>query len=421
MRRKPMPWTGPLLLALAVTPAAAQVTIDNDLAAGTLGYLEAHLQGANETLDDQAARLVVTANSVIVGLVTSDVMFDYRPLVDPGIDGSAIYLGSTVTAAAALTGDDEVSSAGSFAGANGNTIAWTAVTALAAGDDRLVTTYTFTAQTGTLGALRVYSYLDSDVAELVGDEVDDAIQATGSAGAGDLLARTFDVNHVYGISHGGAYSGAQGLVSASFAGWAADKWPDLQTAVESAAVPPVSPAGTIDTVDLPAFIHGQAGGAYGPEDTTSLFAWDVVPSATTATVVTSLEGLIEPPNVSQTFYTVAPCRVVDTRLAGQAPALANGVERTFTLHGACGIPATAESVALNVTITGPTGSGHVTLYPGDTAVPATSTLNFRPGQTRANNAIVPLSVDDQGVLAARASVPPGGSVHLIVDVTGYFE
>ena len=47
-----------------------------------------------------------------------------------------------------------------------------------------------------------------------------------------------------------------------------------------------------------------------------------------------------------------------------------------------------------------------------------STLNWKPGQTRANNAIVSLgSSGDMVVHVDQAS----GSVHLIIDVNGYFQ
>jgi hypothetical protein len=42
-----------------------------------------------------------------------------------------------------------------------------------------------------------------------------------------------------------------------------------------------------------------------------------------------------------------------------------------------------------------------------------------PGQTRANNAIAPLSA--AGNLTAYASQPAGTRVHLVIDVSGYFE
>lgn len=120
------------------------------------------------------------------------------------------------------------------------------------------------------------------------------------------------------------------------------------------------------------------------------------------------------------FHTLTPCRLVDTRGA-DAPALTSGIERTWTLAGLCGIPANATAVALNATVTAPTGGGHLTLYPGGAALPSTSTLNFSVGQTRANNAVLSLAADGSGALSARAVVPVAGTVHLILDVSGYFE
>ena len=43
-------------------------------------------------------------------------------------------------------------------------------------------------------------------------------------------------------------------------------------------------------------------------------------------------------SVFGSYYTLIPCRLVDTRNAGQAPALQPGEERRFVLAGSCGIP-----------------------------------------------------------------------------------
>jgi plastocyanin len=121
------------------------------------------------------------------------------------------------------------------------------------------------------------------------------------------------------------------------------------------------------------------------------------------------------------YYTLAPCRVVDTRgpagpLGG--PALEGQVDRVFPLVGTCGIPPNARAVSLNVTVTQPQAAGNLRLYPADEPVPLASTLNYSAGQTRGNNAVVPLSAT--GALAARAAQPPATTTHLIVDVNGYF-
>lgn len=119
------------------------------------------------------------------------------------------------------------------------------------------------------------------------------------------------------------------------------------------------------------------------------------------------------------FYTVAPCRVLDTR-NGSGP-LASGSTFVFPVAGSCGVPATARAVSLNVTVFAPPASGNVNVSPGDELPPPTSTVNFAADLTRANHAILPLSSDGAGSLAIRPFVAGGGAVHVIVDVDGYFE
>ena len=135
----------------------------------------------------------------------------------------------------------------------------------------------------------------------------------------------------------------------------------------------------------------------------------------------SLPALVTvlPPSGSD-FYTVTPCRAYNSR-TGNDGALASGAARLVDVAAAgCGIPAGAEAISANVTIVGPTGAGHLLLYPGNYPKPATSTLNFAAGQTRANDAILPLASDGTGMLAAEPFVLGGGSVHVLIDVNGYF-
>lgn len=120
------------------------------------------------------------------------------------------------------------------------------------------------------------------------------------------------------------------------------------------------------------------------------------------------------------YYSVTPCRLLDTRVPGQGPALASGTPRIVTVTGACTLPATARAIAGNVTSAGLTGAGNLNLYAGDGAPPLTSALNFGAGQTRANNGVFPLAGDGTGTLAIRATVTGGGTVNVILDVAGYF-
>jgi hypothetical protein len=129
----------------------------------------------------------------------------------------------------------------------------------------------------------------------------------------------------------------------------------------------------------------------------------------------------EPPTPTD-FYTLTPCRLVDTRNpAGTngGPALQPLARRTFVLAGLCGVPAGAKAVSINVTVTGPAAGGFLQLFPADLAQPFTSTINFAPGMTRANNAVVSLAFDGSGGIGVQNG--SGGTVHFILDVNGYFQ
>jgi RHS repeat-associated protein len=119
------------------------------------------------------------------------------------------------------------------------------------------------------------------------------------------------------------------------------------------------------------------------------------------------------------YFAVTPCRIFDTR-TNDTPLL-SGTPRVFAVTvDQCGIPLSAVAVSVNLTVVAPTGSGHITAYPGDEPRPLASTINFGPGQTRANNAIFRISVDGEGAIALHAFVQGSGQVHAILDVNGYF-
>jgi hypothetical protein len=73
---------------------------------------------------------------------------------------------------------------------------------------------------------------------------------------------------------------------------------------------------------------------------------------------------------------------------------------------------------LNVTVLSPTAQGNVRLYPADVSPPTTSAINYAAGQTRANNAV--LSLGANGALVVYVG-QPGGTVHVVLDVNGYFQ
>jgi hypothetical protein len=122
------------------------------------------------------------------------------------------------------------------------------------------------------------------------------------------------------------------------------------------------------------------------------------------------------------FFTLSPCRLLDTRLPGQGPALASGEGRSVPAAGLCGVPLTARAVAVNLTVTGGTGEGYLSCGPGGATPPLASSLNFGSGQTRSNNAVLPLGPDGSLALVAGVAGSAGqGAVHLVLDVDGWFE
>ena len=77
------------------------------------------------------------------------------------------------------------------------------------------------------------------------------------------------------------------------------------------------------------------------------------------------------------------------------------------------------TVVLNVTVVTPQASGDVVLYPAGTGVPNASSISFRAGRTRANNAFVLLAADGTGRAAVKSNA--AGALDLVIDVNGYYE
>jgi hypothetical protein len=121
------------------------------------------------------------------------------------------------------------------------------------------------------------------------------------------------------------------------------------------------------------------------------------------------------------FYSVIPCRVIDTRVSGGS--LAPGEIRNFLITGRCGIPSTAKMAALNFTVVGPTAEGHVAAYPYNStdpsAVPPISTVNWTTGEIAiANGSVVSLAANSTYNISVHAA---GARLDLVIDVTGYIQ
>ncbi len=118
------------------------------------------------------------------------------------------------------------------------------------------------------------------------------------------------------------------------------------------------------------------------------------------------------------FYPMAPCRLVDTRLATGplgGPSLVGNTSRNFPLlTSPCNIPATARAYSLNYTSVPQGPLGFLTTWPAGQTQPLVSTLNAPTGAVTANAAIVPAGTNgDISVFVTQGS-------NLVIDVNGYF-
>ena len=84
--------------------------------------------------------------------------------------------------------------------------------------------------------------------------------------------------------------------------------------------------------------------------------------------------------------------------------------------GRGGVPASGVgSVALNVTVTGPSSASFATVWPTGQPRPNASNLNFAAGQTVPNMVIVPVGAEGQVSIFNET-----GTTDVLVDVLGWF-
>ncbi len=143
------------------------------------------------------------------------------------------------------------------------------------------------------------------------------------------------------------------------------------------------------------------------------------PGARTTDLVFDSTGYFVPGSSGASFVPLTPARLLDSRFGnGLSGPFSAGTPRTFQVTGRGGVPANATAVTGNLTVTGQSTAGYVFLGPDPTPNPASSTLNFPLGDSRANGVTVALGAG--GSLSATYLAPAGATTHLIFDVTGYF-
>ncbi len=112
------------------------------------------------------------------------------------------------------------------------------------------------------------------------------------------------------------------------------------------------------------------------------------------------------------LYSLPPCRVVDTRAAGNKQPFLHTLVIDVADSG-CGVAPTARAIVTNATVVPTNELGFLTLWPDGETQPYVSTLNASDGATTSNMAIVPMI---NGSVDAYAT----NSTHLVFDASGYF-
>jgi alpha-tubulin suppressor-like RCC1 family protein len=130
--------------------------------------------------------------------------------------------------------------------------------------------------------------------------------------------------------------------------------------------------------------------------------------------------LADGPSVAGTFGSLAPSRLLDTRIGlGAATAkVAPGGTMHLQVSGRGGVPASGVSaVVLNVTVTEPAMAGFLSVYRDGDARSGTPNLNFVAHQTVPNLVLAPVGANGKVDLYNGSR----GAVHLVADVSGYFR
>jgi hypothetical protein len=152
----------------------------------------------------------------------------------------------------------------------------------------------------------------------------------------------------------------------------------------------------------------------GTQGAVSFFVTD------TTDLILDIDGYFAPvSNSTLAFYSLAPCRVADTRNANGdlgGPYLMGGVPRDFPVLEAtsCNIPNAAQAYSLNFTAVPHVPLGFLTVWPTGQSQPGVSTLNSYSGQLVANAAIVPAGTD------GKVSTYASNDTDLVIDINGYF-
>jgi hypothetical protein len=117
---------------------------------------------------------------------------------------------------------------------------------------------------------------------------------------------------------------------------------------------------------------------------------------------------------SQAYAAVGPHRVADTRRASCGCQRLDANTIRVPIAGVGPVPANATGAALTVTVVDASGTGYATVWPAAADRPNASSVNYAPGEARANGLIVRLA-------NGAVDVYTSSGAQVIVDVNGVFR
>ncbi|MEZ0065501.1 hypothetical protein ABIA32_001497 [Streptacidiphilus sp. MAP12-20] len=135
-------------------------------------------------------------------------------------------------------------------------------------------------------------------------------------------------------------------------------------------------------------------------------------------VIADVEGYYTNDTSGASYVPHAPTRLLDTRQHIGIPtntAISNA-SVDVPIQGVAGIPATATAVVLNVTATETVGGGFISAYPGGTALPNASNINWGASNTTLPGLVI-VPIGSNGAVSLHVA----GTSHVIADVFGYFD
>jgi hypothetical protein len=134
------------------------------------------------------------------------------------------------------------------------------------------------------------------------------------------------------------------------------------------------------------------------------------------------------PDRALSFYVLdQPLRLLDTRVVDPCPVrpcglpIQDGEARYIQAQLNASIPPGARAVVVTLTAVDATSNGRLVLYNPQAGLPAVTSLSFGPGLASSAGATSALGVLPHPDLAVWARVSGGGTVHVIIDVVGYFQ